>query len=102
MRTLNSKPYNFNLQNSLIRLADIVNFIGPLLTLFENSDDKHLYLLDWVDRDSLFNRWLIYRCTPISLSKFIKKDISHLDLLLSDESYCYTVDIDKNLIWHNF
>ncbi len=101
MRTLNSKPYDIKLQNSLIRLADVVNFEGPLLTLFENSHNKHLYLLDWVDRDSQFNRWLIYRCTPISLNKFIKKTISHLDLLLSNESCCYTVDIDKNLIWHD-
>ena len=101
MRTLSSKPYDLKLQNSLIRLVDIVNFEGPLLTLFENSHNKDLYLLDWVDRDSQFNRWLIYRCTPIMLNKFIKGAISHLDLLLSDEAYCYTVDIDKNLIWHN-
>ena len=72
METLNGKNIEkINFQNSLIRIADVQNFEGPLLTLFENTLDKHLYLFDWVDRDSQFNRWIVYRCKPNILQKFI-------------------------------
>ena len=102
METLNSKNIErSNLQNSLTRIADVQNFEGPLLTLFENTFENHLYLFDWVDRDSQFNRWLVYRCKPNILQKFIHLEISHYDLLMSDESSCYAIDIDKNIMWHN-
>jgi hypothetical protein len=102
METLNSDILsNFNLQNSLNRIVDIVNFEGPLLTLYENINNRHLYLIDWVDRDSTSNRWLIYRCNPKMLIKFIDEEISHRELFISDETYCYVIDIDSNFKWHN-
>jgi hypothetical protein len=102
METLNGKNIEkIEFQNSLIRIADVQNFEGPLLTLFENTLDKHLYLFDWVDRDSQFNRWIVYRCKPNILQKFIHSKISHYDLLMSDEVHCNTIDIDKNLNWYN-
>jgi hypothetical protein len=102
MEILNGKNIDrLNFQNSLIRIADVQNFEGPLLTLFENTLDKHLYLFDWVDRDSQFNRWIVYRCKPNILQKFIHSEISHYDLLMSDETSCYAIDIDKNLSWNN-
>jgi hypothetical protein len=102
METLNGKNIEkIDFQNSLIRIADVQNFEGPLLTLFENTLDKHLYLFDWVDKDVQFNRWIIYRCKVNVLHKFIKSEISHYNLLMSDEYSCYTVDIDKNMNWNN-
>ncbi len=102
MEILNGKILNnFNLDKVLIRIADIVNFEGPLLTLYENIENSRLYLIDWVDRDSQFNRWLIYQCHPKTLYKFIKKQISHYDLFISDENQCIKIDIDKNLVWRN-
>lgn len=102
MEILNGKDIEkINFQNSLIRIADVQNFEGPLLTLFENMLDKHLYLFDWVDRDSQYNRWMVYRCKPNILQKFIYSEISHYDLLMSDEAYCNTIDVDKNLNWNN-
>lgn len=102
METLNGKILdNFQLQNSLIRIVDIVNFEGPLVSLFQNINNQHLYLFDWVDKDNSFNRWLIYRCNPKILHKFIREEISHYDLFFSDESSCFVVDIDKHLKWHN-
>ena len=59
------------LQNLLIRVVDLVNIDGPLLTLYLHAD-KHLYLLDWVDRDISANRWLIYRTNPLLLNQFVK------------------------------
>lgn len=102
METLNNSILsNFNLPNSLIRIVDIINFEGPLLTLYENINNRHLYLVDWVDRDSTSNRWLIYRCNPKMLSKFIDEEISHRELFISDETYCYVIDIDNNFKWND-
>lgn len=102
METLNTNILtNFQLQDLLIRIADIVNFEGPLLTLFQQINNKHLYLFDWVDKNQEFNRWLIYRCNPKMLNRFISGQISHYDLFISDEPFCFKIDIDKNLTWHS-
>lgn len=87
-------------QNLLIRVADVVNIEGPLLILFLHTNQQ-LYLLDWVDRDAEMNRWLVYRTNRVLLNRFTKKEISHYELLLSDESYVYKIDIDNNLEWHD-
>jgi hypothetical protein len=102
METLNGKNIDsLKFQNSLTRIADVQNFEGSLLTLFENTLDKHLYLFDWVDRDAQFNRWIVYRCKPNILQRFICAEVSQYDLLMSDKTYCNTIDIDKNLSWNN-
>lgn len=102
MENLQSSIINdFHLQYSLSRIVDVVNFEGPLLTLYENVINKQLYLLDWVDSDSISNRWLIYCCNPTILDKYIKAEISHKELFMSDEDFCYVVDIDKNFVWNN-
>ena len=102
METLQGKLLtNVELKDSLIRIVDVVNFEGPLLTLFQKTANRHLYLADWVEKDATFNRWLVYRCNPIILDKFMKEQISHYDLFMSDELVCCKIDIDKNLNWHN-
>ena len=88
------------LQNLLIRVVDLVNIDGPLLTLYLHAD-KHLYLFDWVDRDMSTNRWLIYRTNPALLAQFIQYGISSYDLLMGGDAFVFKVDIDKNLHWNN-
>jgi hypothetical protein len=95
---INSNP---NFQNLLVRIVDVINFDGPLMTLFEYEENKHLYLLDWIDRDSTYNRWLLYKSNPIMLDKFIKGSISHYDLFMAEDINCYIVDIDTHLTWNN-
>jgi hypothetical protein len=87
-------------QNLLIRVADVVNMDGPLLTLFLHTN-RQLYLFDWVDRDATANRWLIYRTSKTLLNQFLNKEISHYQLLMADESYVYAIDVDSKLEWHN-
>ena len=102
MVTLNNITLkNFDLQNYLIRIVDIINFEGPLLSLYKNIKNEHLYLFDWVDRDSNYNRWLIYQTNPDILHKYLKKEISHYDLFIANEQYCKIIDIKRNLIWKN-
>jgi hypothetical protein len=100
METLTGKILsNFDLDKVLIRIVDIINFEGPILTLYENMENNHLYLLDWVDRDSQYNRWLVYQIGPKILENFLKKQISHYDLFISGENNCIKIDIDRNLKW---
>lgn len=102
MENLKNKiPSNLDFQNSLVRIVDIVNFEGPLLTLFENRENKHIYLLDWIDSDATFNRWLLYKSNATTLNKFINGLVSHYDLFITNELFCYTIDIDANLNWNN-
>lgn len=102
MESLNGKNIKMlKFQNSLLRIVDVVNFEGPLLTLFQDTTTNNFYLFDWVDRDTLFNRWIVYRCNPDTLNQFIKSKVSHYDLFMSDEPVCYLIDIDKNIVWNN-
>lgn len=87
-------------QNLLIRVADVVNIDGPLLTLFLHAN-RQLYLFDWVDRDAESNRWLIYHTNKALLNRFLSKNISHFELLMSDESYVFKIDIDSKLNWNS-
>jgi len=48
-------------QDQLIRIGDIVNFEGPLMTLYQDQKYFDLYIFDWVDRDDTTNRWLAYQ-----------------------------------------
>ena len=92
----NEIPSNLDFQNLLVRIVDVVNFEGPLLTLFENRENKHIYLLDWVDSDAEHNRWLLYKTSVTILNKFINGLISHYDLFISNEMCCYSVDFDES------
>jgi hypothetical protein len=73
MEPLKQKFKNSSFSNSLVRIGDLVNFEGPLLTLFEDVKNGHLYLFDWVDRFDAVNRWLIYQVYPKLLLAFIQK-----------------------------
>ncbi len=102
MEILKSKiNSNHNFQNLLVRIVDVVNFDGPLMTLFEHKENKHIYLLDWIDSNSEFNRWLLYKSNPIVLENFIKGSMSHYDLFMSEEVNCFVIDIDTHLNWNN-
>lgn len=82
--------------NNFVRIGDLSNYEGPLLSLFEELNSGHLYLFDWVDRDEKTNRWLIYRASPNSLLQFIQSKISHLELFQNrPEKEVYFADIDS-------
>ena len=102
METLKGISFDLgHLKKYLVRIVDLINIEGPLLTLFENFKTKELFLFDWVDSDELSNRWLIYRCEPEMILLFVDNKISHRDLFLHDQTQCYKVDIDVNLNWNN-
>lgn len=103
MEKLEGKILNeFPLVESMVRIGDLVNFEGPLLTLFEDCRNGNLYVFDWVDRDSDKNRWVVYHVTPIFLYEFIAGKISHRELFLSAVSGFYSLEINRKLQFENF
>ena len=99
--TFKSKAARLN--DYLIRIGDLVNFEGPLLSLFEDVKNGHLYIFDWVDRFDKTNRWLIYQVYPKKLLDFIQKKISYLDLFKSPvNNVYYFTDIGSSISSGNY
>lgn len=102
METLERNKKNiFEEQNSYIRIVDVINFEAPLLTLYLNSVNNQLYLLDWFDVGTTYDECLIYLTTPASIDRYIHKKIFLLDLFMEGESTCTSVDIDAGYILTN-
>jgi len=102
METLERNKKNiFEEQNSYIRIVDVINFEAPLLTLYLNSVNNQLYLLDWFDVGTTYNECLIYLTTLASIDKYIHKKNSLLDLFMEGQSTCTSVDIDAGYILTN-
>lgn len=82
-------------------VTDLIQFDGPLLSLFENEyDDRYMYY--WCDVDEHNNRWIIFRLDRSQLKSFILKKISLKDLILNPiDGFLYIADIDDNLHYSN-
>lgn len=88
---------------NLVRIGDLVNFEGPMLTLFFDREREVLFLYDWVDSDHQYNRWLIFQGEPRKILEFVNQRISHYELFATPvEPYYYSVDIDGNLNFTNY
>ncbi len=97
MENLSIKKENTTIISNLIRVGDLAYFEGPLLALFEEGNSGHLYIFDWADRNDKYNRWLVYRISPLSVLAFMKGDISHLDLFeRTPDKKFYVADIETN------
>ena len=90
------------LRNLFLRIGDLINIDGPLLTLFQDQKDASFYLYDWMDSDGVLNRWIIYKVLAEDVINYLSKTITHLDLFLKAERgiYYYT-DIDPNKVFEH-
>ena len=87
-------------KSDLIKIGDLQYYDGSLMTLFENTKNQDIYLFDWVDGDSEFNRWLVYLVNPIDIIKYLDLTTTHLNLIIKS-SEIYIVDLDKHHNYHN-
>jgi len=72
------RKYNLDpLNHFIIRIGDLINFEGPILSLFQDVRNGHLYIFDWVDRDEFTNRWIIFQTTPSLLIRFLEKELPY-------------------------
>ena|SRR5690625_844139 len=89
------RDHIFNSRN-LLRVGDLISFDGPMFTLFKDVNSGALYLFDWVDRDQIANRWLVYRVTAKDLNEYVAGRLSHYDLFdRNPDRKIYFVDIDQ-------
>jgi hypothetical protein len=97
LQTITTKTGN-ELKNYLLRIGDLINVEGPLLSIFEDSRNGNLYLFDWVESGNNINRWLIYKASPTLINDFLLGDISVKQLFDSvDVNQFYFADIDNRL-----
>jgi hypothetical protein len=97
MENLSIKKNNSTITDNLVRVGDLAYFEGPLLTLFEDTNNGRLYIFDWVDRNIILNRWIVYRVSALALLAFIEKKINHFELFKSNpDNKFYAVDIETN------
>ncbi len=86
---------------NLKKVSDLLFYEGPILSHFIDSKGNN-YLFYWVDFDSHYNRWLIWKITEYQIYKYIKGEISLNTLLLEkNKDYLFSVDIDNNLNYSN-
>ena len=101
MKELSGTPVEKFPFPNLFKVGDLVNYQGPLLSLFSNEKGE-LYLYDWSDSDDKYNRWLVFRITLYQLIRYLNKNLSHYQLVRTYYSDCiFSVDIDDDLNYHN-
>lgn len=75
-------------------LANLIEFEGPLLSVFKARKNKYLYY--WCDCNGESNRWMICRVSQTNLIRLINKQLS-LDELIPDsleDDFVYFEDVD--------
>lgn len=83
------------LKKCLVRVGDLINSDGPLLSLFLEVKSNELYIFDWIDSEDLINRWLIFKVDPKYLNYFLHREISYKELfntILNNNNF-YIADI---------
>ena len=86
--------------SDLVKIGDLQYYEGSLMTLFENTKNQDIYLFDWVDGDTQFNRWLVYLVKPIDIIKYLDLTMTHFSLIKASAEI-YIVDLDKHHSYHN-
>ena len=93
----NSAPV-FNLEetlSSLYKVADLIEFEGPLLSLFRSPTGQD-YLYYWCDRDDSCNRWLIVRCRENQVKHLLARQLSLYEIITTPaDPFVYCVDLDS-------
>lgn len=79
----------------LSKVADLLYFDGPLLSLYRNNEGENL-LYYWCDSNASCNRWLVFKISDKSLECYLKGKES-LNVLVSTpkDGFLYCLDLDK-------
>ncbi len=84
------------------KIADLVYFDGPFVSLFEDNERKTYYLYCWCDIDinKKFNRWLIFKVRKEQIESHINGDTSLRNMVIRAES-CFLCDINNDVEYEN-
>jgi hypothetical protein len=94
MKKLKAHQMDRLLIDGLFKIGDLVNYEGPLMSLF-STNKEDLYIYDWADCDDNFHRWLIYQVTPEQLINYLNGNLTHYQLIMS-HSVVFAVDLDSD------
>ena len=86
-------------KDGLFKVGDLVNYEGPLMSLFSNNKGD-LYIYDWSDCDDDSHRWLVYQVTLNQLRNYLNGHLTHYQLIMSN-SVVFVVDLDSDAKPHN-
>ena len=99
MKTLKGRQITQLPVYNLFKIGDLVNYQGPLLSLFSNPKGE-LYIYQWCDCDESHHRWLIYPVTLNQLSNYLNRKLTHYQLMMSHR-VVYAVDLDGDAEPHH-
>lgn len=100
MKELIGIEFNFP-YSSLIKIADLINYDGPLLSHFVNPKGDN-FLFYWVDVNENYNRWLLIRIDLYTLQNYLQKKIPLHDIVSNpNDGFVYSVDIDHDINYTN-
>ncbi len=92
IKGLKLEKLDFNLNKK----GDFLYFEGPFLSHFYDDEGTD-YLMLWVDNDSKYNRWLLFKTETLKLYKYLTKSYSLKKLLeVSNYEIVYFIDIDND------
>ena len=91
----------------LTKIADLIYFEGPLLSLFiatlacrDYNGPKYLYY--WCDASDVVNRWLLFSISDKRFDLYLRKKISLREVILEpDDGLLHVCDIDGELRYRN-
>lgn len=102
MVELNGYKIDSSIIKNLHKVYDLIEYDGPILSHFVDNKNRNFFYL-WVDKNNLFNRWLIWRVNDLELHRYLTEKMSLRDLLLAPtKDYIYIADIDSELNYLNF
>ena len=79
---------------SFDKVADLIYFEGPLLSLYRDRGNNILF--HWCDNDETTNRWLSFSVGDKILEEFLKSKVTLFDILTKPkEGFLYCHDIDQ-------
>lgn len=81
---------------TLNKIADLLYYDGPFLSLFEDNEEKTYYLYRWCDVDENCNRWLIFRVNQKQIKDYINGNLSMRKIIMKTESY-FLCDINNDI-----
>ena len=89
------------LPNDLVKISDLLEYEGPILSHFTDSAGKN-YLFYWVDYDAEVNRWLVWEVTTKQIAEYLKGLVSLKNLLeKNNKTALFIVDIDAQCHYKN-
>ena len=94
MIDLNAMPLERFPVSGLRHVRDLIDFDGPLLSLFKHPNGES-YLYYWCDCDDRANRWMVFRVSEITVLRLTSRLISLSDVIPSGsrDDYIYFLDI---------